>query len=316
MNRCPITYEDCGDARYSAKGLRSLSPLLTHLNDFPYSSEGQRREAVIRGNRMSIQGVQPKLSVRLNVDKQVFEVVDRVGRYIVKPQHDRFLNLPENEAVTMHMAGLAGIEVPAHGLMYCEDGTMSYFISRFDRRARDEKLLIEDFAQLSGLDRDAKYESSLERVADLLDGSCTFPALEKRELFKRCLFNYLVGNEDMHLKNFTVISRNGKVELAPAYDFLNTTIAYLEVGMPRKDIEELALPLNGKKKGLTRSLWLDYFGSERLGLNAHVIEDCLSELRSAIPSWYALLGACFLTDKQKGLYRQLLDERIARIQLA
>ena len=309
MSRCPITYEECGSARYSTVGLRRLSPGLINLNEFPYSAETQRREALIRSSKMSIQGIQPKLSVTLSVKKRMFEIVDSGGRYIIKPQHDRFPELPENEAVTLRMAGLAGIEVPVHGLIYCQDGSLSYFIRRFDRTGHGRKLATEDFAQLSGSDRDTKYNSSTERVVEVIERYCTFPVLAKVMLLKRCLFNYLVGNEDMHLKNFSLITREGKVELSPAYDFLNTTLAYRAIGKKLADIEEVALPIKGRKKKLTRSLWIDYFAGERLRLNERIVADCLQGLRAALPGWQQLLDVCFLSDGQKGLYREILAQR-------
>jgi serine/threonine-protein kinase HipA len=309
MSRCPITYEECGSARYSTVGLRRLSPGLINLNEFPYSAETQRREALIRSSKMSIQGIQPKLSVTLSVKKRMFEIVDSGGRYIIKPQHDRFPELPENEAVTLRMAGLAGIEVPVHGLIYCQDGSLSYFIRRFDRTGHGRKLATEDFAQLSGSDRDTKYNSSTERVVEVIERYCTFPVLAKVMLLKRCLFNYLVGNEDMHLKNFSLITREGKVELSPAYDFLNTTLAYRAIGKKLADIEEVALAIKGRKKKLTRSLWIDYFAGERLRLNERIVADCLQGLRAALPGWQKLLEVCFLSDGQKELYREILGQR-------
>ena len=309
MSRCPIAYEECGAARYSAAGLRLLSPGLTQLNDFPYSAEAQRREALIRASKMSIQGVQPKLSTTLSLKRGLFEIVDHGGRYIIKPQHEHFPALPENEAVTMHMAGLAGIEVPVHGLVRCQDGSLSYFIRRFDRTGHGRKLATEDFAQLSGLDRETKYNSSMERVVELVDRHSTFPVIEKVKLLKRCLFNYLVGNEDMHLKNFSLITRDGKVDLSPAYDFLSTTVAFLAIGKKPADIEEVALTIRGRKKKLTRPLWIDYFARERLLLNERVVGDCLQELGSALPDCQQLLAVCFLPDGQKRLYLDLLAQR-------
>jgi len=205
---------------YSQAGLRTLSANLVNLRDFPYSAEQQRQEAVIRAAKMSIQGIQPKLSVRLNAKAGMFEVVDRGGRFIIKPQHTVYPALPENEGLTMHLAGLCGIKVPVSGLVRCTDGSWSYFVRRFDRVGHGRKVPLEDFAQLAGLSRDTKYDFSMERLVDLIDAYCTFPAIEKARVFKRSLFNFLVGNEDMHLKNFSLIARNGKVELAPAYDYL------------------------------------------------------------------------------------------------
>ena len=115
-------------------------------------------------------------------------------------------------------------------------------------------------------------------MVDLLDAHCTFPAIEKVKLLKRSLFNFLVGNEDMHLKNHSLITRQGKVELAPAYDFLSSTVAYLALGKRPDTIMETALPLGGKQRGLTRRSWIAYFGQERLGLPDKVIGRVQAEL--------------------------------------
>jgi len=142
-----------------------------------------------------------------------------------------------------------------------------------------ERLPVEDFAQLSGASRETKYDSSMEKVAGVIDQFCTFPALERVKLFERTLFSFLVGNEDMHLKNFSLITRNEKVELAPAYDFLNTTIAL------KGAKEELALPVKGKKSRLTRNDLLTYFARERLQINERVLNDVLSRFAKAMPAW-------------------------------
>ena len=151
--------------------------------------------------------MQPKLSAALNVRDGVFEVVDLGGRYILKPQVERYKHLPENEDVTMRLAATVGIEIPLHGLVYSKDGSLTYFIRRYDRKGQKDKVHVEDFAQLSGASRDTKYDSSMERVADIVEKFCTFPAIEKLKLFKRTVFSFLVGNEDMHLKNFSLIVR-------------------------------------------------------------------------------------------------------------
>jgi len=156
MNRCPITYEDCQGGRYSLGGLKKLSPRLRSLKDFPFSAEEQVREAIFRAAKMSIQGVQPKLSVRLNVKEEIFEIVDKGGHYILKPQTVHYKEVPENEDVTMRLAKQIGIDVPLHGLLYSKDGSMTYFIRRFDRAGRNKKIPVEDFAQLSGKDRETK----------------------------------------------------------------------------------------------------------------------------------------------------------------
>ena len=256
MNRCPITYEIVDASRYSKSGLKRFSTKLNEIADFPYSVTEQVHESSMRASKISIQGVQPKLSARFNTQLKTFEVVDIKGRYILKPQNPSYPELPElpeNEDVTMRMAKVAGLEVPFHGMVYCKDSSLTYFIQRFDRAPKGLKHQIEDFAQLAELDRENKYRYSMEKVIDLLD-YCTFPAMERLHLFKLTIFNFIVGNEDMHLKNFSIIRRKNKVTMAPAYDLLSTTLTYLSLGKNITDIEELALPLAGKKKRLTREL--------------------------------------------------------------
>jgi serine/threonine-protein kinase HipA len=308
MNRCPITYEDCGAERYSLRGLRLLSRRLTRLEDFPFSAAQQRREAIRRAGRMSIQGVQPKLSVVLNVEANTLEIVESGGRYIVKPQMSEYPEVPENEDLTMKMAAAAGLETPFHGLIHSKDGSLSYVIRRFDRTGRTDRIPLEDFAQLLGHDRDTKYASSMEQVASVLDRFCTFPAIEKLKLFKLVLFNYLTGNEDAHLKNFSLIRREGKVELSPVYDLLNSTMV-INSG------EELALPLNGKKNRLKREDFMAYFAKERLGLTDKAISRTIGELETASALWLGLLDRCFLSDKRKAMYGELLGRRMRALGL-
>lgn len=308
--RCPITYEECGPEKYSAKGLRGLSPRLATLNDFPYTAEEQRQEAVIRAGKMSIQGQQPKLSVKLSIRKGLLEVTTTGGKYILKPQHASFPKLPENEDLTMRLASCAGIEVPFHGLVYCKDNSLSYFTKRFDRFGKNKKLATEDFAQLAGKDRDTKYDYSVEKLIRILD-NCTFPAIERVKLYRVFVFSYLVGNEDMHLKNFSLITRDGKTELSPAYDLLNSTIAWLAIRRPSEDIAEIALPLKSKTKNLTKAMLTNYLGIERLELKRESIDKILTKFSSVLSKWRELIKISFLSEPSKEMYTALLNKRAA-----
>lgn len=306
MTVCPIAYQPCA-GRYSEAGLKSLSPRLKELKDFPYSAEEQLRESALRAAKMSIQGVQPKLSAVLNVNAAMFEVVDTGGRYILKPQNPVYPELPENEDVSMRMAAAAGIETPLHGLIRSKDGSLTYFIKRFDRIGTSKKLAVEDFSQLSKLSRDAKYDGSMEKVAKVVDTFCTFPAVEKIKLFRLTFFCWLIGNEDMHLKNFSLLTKADTIGLSPAYDLLNTSIA---IGAPA---EEMALPLKGRKNKIDRGLLVDYFGKERMRLGDKIIAKEMEKIRSAFPAWDALIAVCFLSDEMKDRYRRLLVERRRRL---
>lgn len=308
MKYCPITYAPIDPStKYSDRGLKLLAPTLRELLDFPYTANEQRREAANRAAKMSIQGIQAKLSAVLNIKDAIFEVVDRAGRFILKPQNQIYDQLPENEDLTMRLASAVGLEVPFHGLIYCIDESMTYFVKRFDRFGRSGKLALEDFAQLAGQTRDTKYDWSMERLIPIIEEHCTFPVPEKAKLLKITLFNFLVGNEDMHLKNFSLIMRADTVELSPSYDLINTTIA-----MPNAQ-EEMALPLNGKKRKFEFDDFKNYFAVERLKLPEKIFNECIVQFGANLRRWDELISRSFLNDEAKKKYRCLVVERSKRL---
>lgn len=306
MNLCPITYLPCGEEYYSEKGLKLLNSRLTGLTLFNYSAKEQLAESLARVDKMSIQGVQPKLSAKLNVGKSTFEIADIHGDYILKPQHPHYPELPENENVSMKLAESLGIEIPVNGLLFAKDNSVAYFVKRFDRLPRNKKLHTEDFCQIAGLNRDTKYDYSMEKLILLLDEYCTFPVLEKQKLFERVVFNWLIGNEDMHLKNYSLITRNNKVELSPGYDFLNSTIVI-------NAKEEIALTLSGKKSNLNRKDLIEYYGTQRLGLSEAFINKLLEKIKSVYPEWINKINNCFLSQSMKDKYLNLLEIRMKKI---
>ncbi len=155
--------------------------------------------------------------------------------------------------------------------------------------------------------RDTKYDYSMERLINLIDQYCTFPALEKLKLFRIVIFNFLIGNEDMHLKNYSIITRNSKVELSPAYDLINTTIII------KNAKEEIALPIKGKKNNLSFNLLIKYFGKERLNLTNKSIDLVLSQIQKALPDWELLINKSFLNNEMKKSYINLLLQRCKRL---
>lgn len=311
MKYCPITYEVISSREtYSQSGLRWLSPQLKNLQALELSAAEQRSEAIARAGKMSIQGVQTKFSAQLKIKEERFEMVDQYGHYILKPQSEYYPELPENEAITMTLAATIGIETPVHGLIYSKDCSMTYFIKRFDRLGHNKKLAVEDFTQLSQLRRNTKYDSSMEKVAKIISDYCSFPKIEVVQLFKRTLFNFLIGNEDMHLKNFSLITRDNKITLSPAYDLLNSTIAF------SKATEEIALPLHGKKRNLKKQDFLDYYAIQQLQLNQNIISAIMHEMEVVLPLWKKLISHSFLSEKMQKKYFILLEERCHRLGLS
>jgi len=308
MKRCPITYALIAeDERYSKAGLNLLSRKLETLEDLPFTPAEFRKEAQRRAVKMSIQGVQPKVSAILKISENRFELVDIQGKYIIKPQNADFPELPENESLTMKMAQQTGIEVPAFGLAYCKDGSLAYFIKRFDRVGHKGKLSLEDFAQLAGKNRFTKYDASIELLIKVVNKYCTYPIVERLKLYERIIFNFLVGNEDMHIKNYSLITRNNKVELSPAYDFVNSTLL-----LPGTQ-EESALPLRGKKNKLNRKDLVDYLAIERLELNEKVVSEKLDKMIRCIPDWIELIKMSFLSPDLKEHFEEIIHQRSLKL---
>lgn len=308
MKRCPIVYDIVREGEYySERGLKLLSPQLKGLKPIELSAEEQRQESLDRVGKMSIQGVQKKLSAQLKNGR--FDIVDQHGHYILKPQSELYPELPENEAITMSLAEKIGLDIPIHGLVYSKDNSMTYFIKRFDRIGYHKKLALEDFAQLLGEDRYTKYDSSMEKVIGVIEKFCTFPLIEFVKLFKLTVFNFLVGNEDMHLKNFSLITKNHKITLSPPYDLLNSSIVLKNVK------EEIALPLRGRKNNLTQRDFFEYFAVERLGLNQKVMTNIIQEFKKAIPIWNNDIRISFLSTDMQEKYINLLNERAKRLNL-
>ncbi len=151
--------------------------------------------------------------------------------------------------------------------------------------------------------RDTKYDYSMEKLIPLLERYCTFPALEKLKLFRLTLFNFLAGNEDMHLKNFSLIRRGGKVELSPAYDLINTTIAM------KNPVEELALPLHGKKNRFKTRDFFEYYAREKMNLTDKSIHQIAAVFQGKFPVWKKMIEISFLSKKMKEAYWLLVNRR-------
>lgn len=194
--------------------------------------------------QMSISGVQPKLSVKLNRQLEELVVAGEGGEYILKPQIPQFPHIPENENCCMDIAADLGIEVPPQCLLSLTDGTLAYIIKRFDRRG-SEKIHQEDFFQILG--KKDKYHGSLEQIGKKLGEISVVPGLDVQLFFERIVFNFLIGNGDAHSKNFSVLyyEENG-TRLSPAYDIVCSKLV-----IPKE--EDSALTINGKKNNLTRS---------------------------------------------------------------
>ena len=155
------------------------------------------------------------------------------GSWIVKLPSRHFDGVPENEFSMMKLAELIGMNVPRidlvdvgmiHNLPEGVDrvGGQAFVIERFDRNPDGSRVHAEDFAQVFGLFPDRKYgHGSFRNIAQVVAAECRDADIS--EFIRRLVFNMLIGNADMHMKNWSLIYPDRRhAALAPAYDFVST----------------------------------------------------------------------------------------------
>lgn len=264
-------------------------------------------EQVIRA-QTSLTGVQPKLSLNLNKHEGTsrLTIVGLWGDYIFKPQTEIYPQLPENEDLTMHLAECLKISVVPHSLIRLADGKLGYITKRIDRTRKGEKIDMEDMCQLTMHPTEYKYKGSYEQIGKTIMQYCNMPKLDLTNYMQLLLFCFVTGNNDMHLKNFSLYRPDNKYQLSPAYDLINVAIAN------PKDQEELALPLSGRKSNLHLRDFL-YFATA-IGLDENVVTRLISSMNKAALKWKELIQNSFLSEEMKERYEQLIASRLRRLQ--
>lgn len=264
-------------------------------------------EQVIRA-QTALTGVQPKLS--LNIDKHEdsnrLTIVGLWGDYIFKPQSDDYPQLPENEDLTMHLAEAAKISVVPHSLIRLADGRLGYITKRIDRTTDGQKIDMEDMCQLTLHPTEYKYRSSYEQIAKTIVQHCDTPKLALVNYMQLLLFCFVTGNNDMHLKNFSLYRPADSYQLAPAYDLVNVSIAN------PNDKEELALTLSGRKNKLKLANFLQ--AAATMGLEEKVVLRLIASMNKALPKWKSLIHSSFLSEDMKKAYEDTIVKRLERLQ--
>jgi len=257
---------------------------------------------------IAVPGVQPKLSLSV-IDESLKDghqgrltVVGALGgNYIFKPPSQQFLEMPQNEHVTMLMAEHAfGIKTVPSSLIRLASGELGYITRRIDRTSDGTKIHMLDMFQI--LEAFDKYKGSMERIGKAISTYSANTLLDQLFYFELVLFSYITGNSDMHLKNFSMIAKNDDWKMAPAYDLLSVKIVLPE------DEEELALPIEAKK----RKLKLEHFGrfGEGLGLSGRQIQNVFSRFTKSQAKAFELLDESFLSEEMRTAYKSLITERM------
>lgn len=309
-NRCLYCYEaleDTGDFHPACSKAFFGSPTPPQIQ-YSLSQMSELAKEVVERS-VTMPGVQAKLSLSLikdtkgKADTHLTVVGALGGQYIFKPPSEHFREMPENEHVTMRMAEAMGIRVVPSSLIRLKSGELSYITKRIDRTADGRKIHMLDMFQIT--DAFDKYKSSMEKVGKALHAYSDNTMLDKIFFLELAVFSFLSGNNDMHLKNFSMIESSSGWLLAPAYDLLNVSIIIPE------DSEEMALTLERKKKKLN---WRHF---EKLGLGLGLTDKQIQGVKKRMfrnkikaVEW---LNKSFLSNEMRESYRNLLKNRYDKL---
>lgn len=321
---CPSTLAD-GFNTYSPVALKLMFDGHQVSHVLPFNSpnhEGVDNEEYAKHvGRVSLSGVQPKAGLVVRDHQLVRPSEEERGRYILKPAPSSYALLerkdcPVNEHLSMQLASqVYHIETAPNALCFFRDGEAAYVTRRFDVAPDGSKYNQEDLASLAGLTKanggsDYKYSNlSYEECAEIIGRYTTAPSVEILKFFRIVVFNYLILNDDAHLKNFSLINRgDGEYHLAPAYDLINTSLHLYE---PRIFALDKGLFREGMQLSDTRSVSradFEEFG-RRIGLAPRLVKRELDTFASEQPLAKELIDRSFLSDKLKRFYWQSCNYR-------
>ena len=249
----------------------------------------------------SVTGVQKKLSLHLSkeIGNYRLTLIGYPQGYILKPNSNEYPFIAEAEHLVMLMANECNIKTAPHALIKIND-EYAYITKRIDR-VNNEKRHMEDFCQLANRPTEYKYNGSYEKCAKIIDQYSINPMIDKVELYYRLCFCYIVGNSDMHLKNFSLIEKDGKHALSAAYDLLPVKLII-------NDEEDLALTLNGKKKNITRKDFLNF--SESIGMDRKVAIKLLDSILCKKEKFISMINESLIPEDSKVKFIEYISDKI------
>ena len=311
---------------YSPRVLKTLffgtqvSPYL----DFSIKGLNKSGEAIAAAQRISVSGVQEKFPAVIDGGKIRLSQDGERSTHILKPAPwDETIatrrHIPANEHLTMQIAArVYGIQTAANGLCVSSDGQLVYITRRFDILPDGAKAEMEDFASVCGRNEQTdgthfKYSGTYEDIAVGIRKYVSSWMVDMERFFDLVVFNYIYGNGDDHLKNFSLIRQGEEYRLAPAYDLLNTS-----------------LHVHGDDFGLDGGLSLNMFRSDEYDRTGHPCRadfDQFASLIGIVPvrsakildrymtipeETLSLLHESFLPEKMQRSYLRIVKERVAR----
>ncbi len=254
--------------------------------------------------RVIVTGVQPKLSLGFTEENNSrLTIVGALnGRYILKPPFTPYPQMPETEALSMLLAQACGIDTIPFLLIPLKDGHLAYLTRRIDRNVKGEKFAMEDACQFTERLTEHKYRGSHEQIAKAIIAYSQNPIFDVVRFYEQVIVSFLIGNNDMHLKNFSLISYIGVLySLAPAYDMISAQLLIPDYP------EELALTLNGKKRKISR---VDF---DTAMTNAHIpkkaIKNLWGRIEKGMDRWDEIVRQSFISKDSKTAFLNLISSK-------
>ncbi len=280
----------------------------THPPILPYRlSEMEKLAKEAAELSITVPGVQPKLSLGWikaaleNGHQGRLTIMDALdGNYILKPQNPQYEQMPENEHLSMKLALLFKIGIVPVNMIRLASGELCYITRRIDRNQDGSKNHMIDFHQI--LELEDKYKGTMEMLGKKIGELSVNTLLDKLRFFELAVFNYVIGNNDMHLKNFSMLLSEMGWTLAPAYDLLNVKII-----LP-SDKEDTALLFGGKKMNFNKG-YFDRFAGV-LHLNDKQVMAVYKRLIKWLPEAVQLIDISFLSEEHRTSYKALITQRV------
>ncbi len=265
------------------------------IPNFNLDQEKIISENINDGN--TITGVQKKFSLDLNL-KKVRKTISN-NEYIVKTPQDSLPNIILYEWIGMKLAKICGIDTVDCGIIRSNNELL--FITKRIDRINGKKIPMEDFCQLSNTQTEYKYNGSYEKcIKNVINKYSDYKTIDKIKFFRLILFSYIIGNTDMHLKNFSLYEIDNKYQLSKAYDLVPVLMVFKQ--------EEMALTLNGKSKNLTKNDFLDF--ANNIEIEKRIALGIMNEIYSKYDSMIQFINKTDLELDEKNKFIDLIKNRI------
>ncbi|HZY82499.1 MAG TPA: HipA domain-containing protein [Cyclobacteriaceae bacterium] len=321
---CPCTLAD-GFNGYSPIASKTLfnNKKVSHILSYetPQKNEAVAEQFIENRKRISISGVQEKLSLRLEGSKLRLTKEGEYGTYILKPiprDLKKVDQVPANEHLTMQIAKqVYGINVAANAMIFFYEGVPAYITKRFDIKPDGTKWGKEDFATLAGMTSDNagpdfKYDFSYEEIGLLFQKYVPSWRIEIEKFFTLVLFNYAFSNGDAHLKNFSLLeTASGDYTMSPAYDLVNTRVHVddTDFALSKKLFKDDFKSASWKKTGHATTIDFTEFG-KRIGVQEKRIALLMAPFKENQQDVMQLINRSFLDDSTKKTYLRHYQTRL------